>query len=187
MLRKLFFTMVVLAGLTLLGMRYFTGPAVCGQVLAFGKPLAHAYISTAEIQGIKTNDVGEFRIPVPQAPQEIWFHIEPPSGADIVRTAKLWLPRQVVYVEVDLGSAGVAGVVRDAQTDTPIVSALVKLVGEKLSPVSRTAEDGSFFLGPVPPEQYILSVEADGYRASWDRLDLSDGRFVKDKAVDLAQ
>jgi hypothetical protein len=152
-------------------------------VTAFGRPLAGALVTTSTYQGIVTDGDGEFFVPVDDMQE--WFHVWPPGGWHDMQTVTFRYPGQVVDVDVDLGSAGASGCVRDATTGAPIAGARIKLASAKLWPQGETDVDGRYVLGPLPPQPYTLTVEAEGYRSRTSTLDLSDGEFAGDMLLEL--
>lgn len=173
-----------LLALVALVLKLSSGAGIHGRVRAFGRPLAGVQVTSPRYQGIVTDEDGEFSIPVDDL-GETWFHVWPPFGWDAWRTATIWFPGQVVDFDIDLGSAGTSGVVLDAQTREPIENAVVKLSSAKLWPTDVTGSEGAFFIGPIPPYDYRMSVEAPGYVPVIGDLDLHDGRFAGDLDVVL--
>jgi hypothetical protein len=163
-------------------------PELRGHVRAFGKPLANASISTGRIQGIVTDENGDFTIPASsgQLQRGLWFAVWPPYGLEQTHTVEFSYPGQVVHMDIDLGSAGLGGVVRNAATQAPLPGSYVRLSAEGCSPVVKTDDEGRFFIGPIPPQVYEMEVEATGFDVLKRNLDLRDGLLQEHVSLDLA-
>ena len=80
-------------------------------------------------------------------------------------------------------SGTVEGAVRDAATGTPVIGALVELVGTRLSTLTR--ERGEFSFGRVPLGSYSARITRLGFRpASIEGISVTDGTELP--AIDVA-
>jgi len=75
-------------------------------------------------------------------------------------------PERIVTREIDRTPPGgtVTGTVRDAETRSGISRAIVTFTGHPELHVLATAADGAFRSGHIPPGDYRLRVEAEGYQ-----------------------
>jgi hypothetical protein len=83
--------------------------------------------------------------------------------------------------EVRLPPTGVAGVVTDAATGTPLVGARARLRGADAE--TSTGADGRYRLSPLPPGAPTLEIRAPGYATETRKLGLATGQQL---TVDIA-
>lgn len=102
----------------------------------------------------------------PTAPWQIYFgaafayDIHPP-----VQRVEVPGPERVVNREVDRTPPGgaVNGTVRDAESHSGVNHAIVTFAGHPDLHILATAADGTFRSGHIPPGEYRIHVEAEGY------------------------
>jgi hypothetical protein len=169
--------------------KYAGMPTVHGRVIAFGKPVVGANVHTNRYQGGSTDDDGYYAIPFDDDDQT-FLCVE--TGAGMSSWNDLRSPRWCRNLEfnIDLGSAGASGTVVDADSGRPIAGAVVELRGTipgsmSINPVRRVDASGSWFIGPIVPDRYRMSVTAEDHSSFTQDLDLSDGRFAGDLVVKL--
>jgi outer membrane protein OmpA-like peptidoglycan-associated protein len=77
----------------------------------------------------------------------------------------------------------IVGKVRDADTNTPISNAIVKMVDAQKKESNGTSDqNGAFRLAELSPGEVQISIDAEGYLASTEKADVKPRQ---DSAVDL--
>ena len=79
-------------------------------------------------------------------------------------------------------TGAISGRIVDSQSEQPVSGALLVASGPALqgTETTRTAQDGQFEIGLLPPGEYTLNVQADGHQSfSQDRLVVHAGRALR--------